>query len=162
VVDVALPFALLAPIAFLVRSLVGVRPVTWFEIRVVTLTSFSIPVWLYVALCDASWTGATVGTRVLGVAVRSSARSGRVTLPRAVIRTAVKLAPWELAHVVGFALVGVVGPTVQTVGLVVANLLAIAWFGSAVATGGWRSVHDLAAGTDVTEQRAGASGGNVS
>ena len=158
-VDVALLFAALGPMAFLVRSVVGVRPVTGFEIWVVTLTSFSIPVWLYFALCDASRTGATVGKRVVGLAVRPHGPSGRVGLPRAVLRTAVKLAPWEIAHVVGFALADVIGPAVQMTGLVVANVLAVVWFGSAVVTGGSRSVHDLAAGAQVVEREDGGSVG---
>lgn len=147
--DIVLLFAVLAPLTFVVRSLVGVRPATGLEIWLVTVTSFSIPVWLYFALCDASRTGATFAKRELGVMVRPTVGSGRVSLPRAFARTAVKLAPWELAHVVGFALADVVGVAVQTAGLVVANVLALVWFGSALATRGERSVHDVVAGTRV-------------
>jgi uncharacterized RDD family membrane protein YckC len=162
VFDVVLLFAVLAPLAFVVRSLVDVRPHTGFEIWIMTVTTFSIPVWLYFALCDASRTGATLGKRAFGVAVAPDGGSGRVSLPRALVRTAVKLAPWELAHLVGFALAGVLGPAVRTAGLVVANVLALVWFGSAVATGGARSVHDLAAGTRVRPRSghtAGPDGG---
>lgn len=153
VLDIGLLFAVLASVAFVVRSVVDIRPHTGFEIWLMTVTSFSIPVWLYFALCDASRTGATLGKRAFGVAVTPYAGSGRVTLPRAIVRTAVKLAPWELAHLVGFALAGVLGPAVQTAGLVIANLLALVWFGWALATGGSRSVHDLVAGTRVTPRR---------
>ena len=151
--DIVLLFAVLAPLAFLVRSVVGVRPVTGFEIWLVTLTSFSIPVRLYFALSDASRTGTTLGKRMLKVAVTPHARSGRVTLPRAFVRTALKLLPWEIAHVVGFALADVVTVAVQTSGLAVANVLALVWFRSAVATGGPRSAHDLVEGTEVGERR---------
>lgn len=96
--------------------------------------NFSIWVVLYVALGDASRTGATV------------------------VRTAVRLAPWEPAPVVGFALAGVVGAMVQTAGLETANVLSVVWFNSAFVTGGPRSVHDLAAGTEVMERWGGVSG----
>lgn len=157
VVDVALLFAVLGPMAFLVRGVVGVQPVTGLEIWVATLTSFSIPLWLYSALCDASRSGATVGKRVAGVAVTSINGSGRVTLPRAAVRTAVKLVPWELAHVVGFALADVIGPAVQTTGVVAAKPLAAVWVGSAVLSDDSRSVHDLTAGTVVQIRTVRAS-----
>ena len=61
---------------------------------------------------------------------------------RALARTAVKLLPWEAAHIFGFALAGAVPDVVQVSGLVAANVLVLVYFGMAAATGGRRSVHD--------------------
>jgi uncharacterized RDD family membrane protein YckC len=56
----------------------------------------TLPVLLYFALLEAR-RGATVGKRALGLHV-AAAWGGRLTLGRALLRNAIKLAPWELSH----------------------------------------------------------------
>jgi hypothetical protein len=77
-----------------------------------------------------------------------------VTPTRALARTAVKLLPWEAAHIFGFALAGAVSDVVQVSGLVAANVLVLVYFGMAAATGGRRSVHDYAVATRVVDRRS--------
>jgi uncharacterized RDD family membrane protein YckC len=57
----------------------------------------TLPVLLYFALLEAR-RGATVGKHALGLRV-AAAGGGGLTLGRALLRNAIKLAPWELSHV---------------------------------------------------------------
>lgn len=65
------------------------------------LGTVSLPSWLYFTLCDSSARGATVGKRLMKLAVRDACES---TLPRgrALSRTAMKLLPWEMTHIMIF------------------------------------------------------------
>lgn len=63
-------------------------------------TAFALlvaPVLLYFALCESSRWQATVGKRARGLRVVSEAGTA-VTFPRALVRNALKLIPWELTH----------------------------------------------------------------
>ena len=148
--DVGLLFAVLAPLGFAVQWILGYAPSTGPQIWATLLLNFSLPAWAYFAASDASAGGATVGKRWVGIRV-SPEDHGRVGAVRAVGRTAVKLAPWELVHVSAFGLSQGADQfsVAQGVGLTAANLLAIAYVAWAIATGGHRSVHDVVAGTVV-------------
>jgi RDD family protein len=64
------------------------------------LTSFMLlvlPVLLYFALLESSRWQATIGKRVMGLRV-TTLDDGRVGFLRALLRNALKLIPWELAH----------------------------------------------------------------
>jgi uncharacterized RDD family membrane protein YckC len=64
------------------------------------LTSFILlvlPVLLYFALMESSRWQATIGKRVVGLRVMTMG-GGRVGFPRSLLRNALKLIPWELAH----------------------------------------------------------------
>jgi uncharacterized RDD family membrane protein YckC len=140
--DILLLFLVLAPLAFLLEWAFGLRPESGFQIWLAAVLSFSLPVWAYFTLSDASRSGATLGKKILRLAVVCEGESTRVTPTRALARTAVKLLPWEAAHIFGFALAGAVSDVVQVSGLVAANVLVLVYFGMAAATGGRRSVHD--------------------
>jgi uncharacterized RDD family membrane protein YckC len=56
-----------------------------------------VPVMLYFALSEASGWRATIGKRRLGLRVET-AEGKRLSVGRALARTALKLLPWELAH----------------------------------------------------------------
>lgn len=114
-----------------------------------TILSFSIPVWAYFTLSDASESGASIGKRIMGVHVSSSAHHSKLSLGRALARTALKLLPWELAHVFGFAVADSVGEGMRAAGLIGANVLTLLYFVVFVVTGGRRSIHDLIVGTRV-------------
>lgn len=60
------------------------------------LLTVSLPAWLYFSLSE-SIAGQTVGKRLMGLRV-SSVAGGRVSFVRALVRTIVKLLPWELTH----------------------------------------------------------------
>lgn len=148
--DVALLFALLAPLAFLVKRLTGFMPETPAATWRLQLLEFSLPSWCYFALADASARGATLGKRLLGLRVVTAA-GGRVAPGRALARTALKLLPWELSHFAAFGLGERFGELtlLQSSGLVVANLLAIAWLLLALTSRGATGAHDRLVATRV-------------
>jgi uncharacterized RDD family membrane protein YckC len=149
VLDIMLLFAVLAPLGFLLQWLTGGSlPQTGSEIWRTLLWNFSIPAWLYFVLSDRSRMGATLGKRLLKLKVVNN-QNQRLSTGQAVLRTAVKLLPWELVHISAFALSKNMNAfsTIQTVGLTVANVLVIVYFGVAVLNKGHRSVPDFAAQT---------------
>jgi uncharacterized RDD family membrane protein YckC len=103
--DCAIVFGLFAALQLLVfsplRSMIGIDE-EWFhsgvQTQIYTLTTISLPVWLYFALTESSPWQATVGKKMLGLRVVDSDRGERIRLGRALIRTFVKLLPWEIAH----------------------------------------------------------------
>lgn len=146
--DVVLLFVVLAPAALLVERWLDIKVLTPFQVWIATVLSFSIPTWCYFLLSDRSRSGATIGKRLLRLRVLGVGGE-RVSFGRAFARTAVKLLPWEVAHLFGFALAGRVGSNVQVTGLISANALAIAYLVAMVATAGRSSIHDLLVSTEV-------------
>jgi uncharacterized RDD family membrane protein YckC len=149
-IDAGLLFAVLAPAGLLVNALLGTMPRTGPGIWRTILWNFSLPVWLYFTAGDASARGQTIAKRLLRIQV-TRLDGGRLSWARGLGRTAVRLLPWELTHVSAFALsddLAVLAPW-QGAGLVVVNVLLVAYLAVAVVTRGRRSVHDLAAGTAV-------------
>ena len=57
-----------------------------------------LPVGIYLYLGEASERQATVGKRLLSLRVVDAATGGRLAKPRVLVRTIVKLLPWEVAH----------------------------------------------------------------
>ncbi len=151
--DMAILFLVLAPVGGLIQwAFIDVAPQTGPEIWRTLLWNFSVPAWLYFILSDSSAHGATVGKRLLRLKV-IDADHQEISLPRALLRTAVKLLPWELVHLSAFALSVDMNEltSLQMAGLVGANLLVAAYGGMLVMTRGRRSVHDLAAQTQVVQ-----------
>jgi uncharacterized RDD family membrane protein YckC len=149
--DILVLFGVLAPAGQLIlRLLDAPPPQSGPEIGRVILWNFSLPAWLYFILSDRSASGATLGKRLLKIQVTDMA-SDRLTIGRALARTAVKLLPWELVHVSVFVLSTDLSRfnRTQSVGVAAANLLVVVYLGIAIATRGRRSAHDYAAGTVV-------------
>ncbi|HPV07254.1 MAG TPA: RDD family protein [Aggregatilineales bacterium] len=158
ILDIAILYGVLAGgLQTLTRALFGVPDyarLAQMPVRLEgwVLLTISLPTWLYFIICDVRG-GSTLGKRVLGLRTRA-ASGGPVGLGQAVARTALKLIPWELTHI--SVLVpnpmwnpGTTPAISQTVGLVAANLLMLAYLVVLVLQGGHRSVHDLIAGTSV-------------
>ncbi len=148
VVDIVLLFLVLFPVGQLVRLAV-VWPTaspTGQEVWLVSALNFSLPTWTYFVLSDSSARGATVGKWLLGLRV-TGVSVGSVGMARALGRTAVKLLPWETAHLSAFALSGL--EPWQMIGLTIANGLIVVYVVVAACTGGRRSVHDYVAATEV-------------
>ncbi len=147
-VDLVILFAVLAPAGLLVQRLLGLEPRTGPEVARTLLWNFSVPAWLYFMMGDHSVAGATPGKRMLKLRVMDTT-GGRVSIGRALLRTAIKLLPWELVHLSAFALstdLRKFSP-VQVLGVGGANLLVVIYLAVAVATRGQRSIHDFVAGT---------------
>jgi uncharacterized RDD family membrane protein YckC len=152
VLDIFLLFLVLFPVGQLVRLAVGwpTASPTGQEVWLASALNFSLPTWTYFVWSDSSAGGATVGKWLLGLHV-ARLTGGRVGRARALARTAVKVLPWETAHLSAFALsTDPAGLELgQVIGLTTANGLALAYFVVAVCTRGRRSVHDYVAVTEV-------------
>ncbi len=156
VVDILILFLILAPLGYLIQSLLGLplaqsgpalgRTILW---------NFSLPVWLYFIISDWLPTGATLGKRLVKIGVKR-VNGARVGLGRAIGRTAVKLMPWELVHLTAFTLSADLSQLtlLQTIGLTLANGLVVGYLVVVVLTRGRRSVHDFVVGTVVQAQKA--------
>jgi uncharacterized RDD family membrane protein YckC len=147
-IDILLLFVVLAPAVTLAEWLFHIKPQTPLQVWIATAFSFSIPAWMYFILSDHSKLGATLGKRLFRLQGTTQAGS-RPTILRAFARATVKLLPWEMPHIFGFALAEVVTGAVQAAGLITANILGIVYLAILVASQGRRSLHDLLAGTQV-------------
>ncbi len=144
--DILLLFGILFPLGWAVVLLVGFSPTSGVQIWQATLINFSLPAWLYFILSDSLLGGQTVGKRLLKIRVIGP--SGRpLGVPQALLRTAVKLLPWELAHIGGFALGS--NPRVQWVCIGLSNLLIVVYLIAMVASHSRFSIHDWIARTEV-------------
>lgn len=149
--DMAVLFLVLAPVGASIQwAFFDAMPQTGPEIWRTLLWNFSIPAWLYFILCDSLAGGATLGKRPFRLKVVGADKQA-LSLPQALLRTAVKLLPWELVHLSAFALSVDMGTltTLQMTGLIGANLLVVVYMGLLALTGGRRTVHDWMARTQV-------------
>jgi uncharacterized RDD family membrane protein YckC len=112
-----------------------------------------LPVGIYLFVTESSARQATIGKRVLRL--RVVARDGsRAPAWRILVRTVVKLLPWEIAHffvwhTVAAASGGGVFPPWLIIGLVIADVLPIAYVLTVAIEPERRGPHDLVAGTRV-------------
>ncbi len=113
-----------------------------------------LPVGIYLWATESSGRQATIGKRALGLQVvtMAGARPGRV---RILVRTAVKLLPWEWAHFWVWQLMAIVlaggteFPAWLVVGLVSSQLLPVLYVLCVAVQRDRRGPHDLVAGTRV-------------
>lgn len=127
----------------------------WANPAAAQLSAFALltlPVLLYFALMEASpWQG-TFGKRALRLVVVTDGPGRRITLPRSVARSAMKFAPWQLAHSMIYLLT-FSGPSASPSALVIGGFAAV--YGLATAyvvtlfVGSRRTVYDRIAGTSV-------------
>ncbi|MEM6338212.1 MAG: RDD family protein [Bacteroidota bacterium] len=148
--DIVLLFAILAPLGYVVMQALGIEPSSPREVYATLLLNFSLPVWAYFTVSDHSPRGATLGKRLLSVQT-SALDNSRVGWLQALGRTAVKMLPWEMAHAASFLFVPALGEfgVVSWIGLGTSYALTFAYVVAAWRTGGHRSVHDWASGTQV-------------
>lgn len=151
--DIALLFAVLFPLGHLVQYALDLEPsgATGQGVYVILVLNFSLPAWAYFALADHSRGGATFGKRLFSLGTKAEG-GGRVSAGRALVRTAVKLVPWEIVHASAFLFAPVPGEfgVGNWVGIGVSYVLLLVYLLVAWRTGGRRSVHDFVASTCVT------------
>ncbi len=154
--DVAVLAAVLLPLSFAIGSVIGMELSSGVEVWVRSLLTISLPAWLYFILTDSLGAGRSLGKRLLGL--RTLSLDGEPPdLRGSVLRTAFKLAPWELTHLAFFALAPTLG-AFEGIQIVVASatyVLIFAYVVVAVRNGGRRSVPDLVAGTVVDRVERG-------
>ena len=147
-IDIVILFSILAPTSLLLNWLLG-TPQDGVAIWRAAVLSFSLPAWTYFILSDWSRHGATLGKRLLNIAVTDTAGQ-RISLTRAFTRTAIKLLPWELTHMVFvFAPDSQQFAIPQQTLLIIANLLLVIYLAVMILTRGRRSIHDVLVGTTV-------------
>jgi len=118
----------------------------------VGLLTLTLPVWLYFALPEWKW-GYSLGKAALGLRVVD--QTGHYpTLGRALLRNAILLAPWEMAHAAIWWSPGrpfMDAPNqAATYVLYAAIGVAVLWFLSTLIWPG-RSIHDRLSGTKVVQ-----------
>ncbi|MFS0689921.1 RDD family protein [Sporosarcina sp. 179-K 8C2 HS] len=69
-----------------------------YQIELWVLLTFSLPVWLYFILSE-MYKQRTIGKKLLKLTI-STDRETKISWKQALIRTAVKLLPWELTHLI--------------------------------------------------------------
>ena len=123
----------------------------------------TLPAGLYLALCEWSRAQATLGKRIFNLRV-IDVYGARIGLVRSLVRTAVKLLPWEVTHwtLTMPTPLFLEGPDADLrPGFLVVYVLLGGYLAAAMMTRRKQSVHDLAAGTCVVQRfgAAPASGG---
>jgi uncharacterized RDD family membrane protein YckC len=116
-----------------------------------SFTGLTLPVALYFAVAEASSRQATLGKRLLGLRV-ATGDGRRLSCGRSLLRTALKLAPWEVAHTAiwhtpGRPFVSPPGP--WNVAGYALSLAAAGWYLAALFVGDGRTPYDRAAGSRV-------------
>ena len=162
VVDYGLVLGWMAVVAScaLISWLVTGRLADWQEFGVggaqaLGFVVLVVPVGIYLFACEASRTQATLGKRVMRLRVIDERSGGRPAPWRILLRTVVKLAPWEFAHFVVWQVVAEatgessVFPVWLIVGLLLANVIPVVYVVVVALQRERRGPHDLAAGTRV-------------
>lgn len=115
--------------------------------------ALTLPVGIYFIATELSSSHASIGKRLMRIHV-VTVRKGRLSARQTVLRTVVKLLPWELAHTAIYWLVDATRrhsqPSFATQGLLLlANVLPIIYVAWVVVRRDHRGPHDFAAQTAV-------------
>ncbi|WP_347039496.1 RDD family protein [Glutamicibacter halophytocola] len=138
----------------------------WLELGAIgaQLLGFAVlvlPVGIYLFSTEASQRQATVGKRLRRLKVIDAGTGGRPARGQVLVRTIIKLLPWELAHFSIWHSAALAADGAQQwpgwllAVTVAANLLPVAYILMAGLRRHGRGPHDLAAGTRVVQVEAG-------
>jgi len=158
-IDCLLVFAILVTalqlIIFVPIRHIFIESENWFKLgwntEAYTLLTISLPIWLYFILSEISSWQATIGKHLLKLQTVDLTTKNKISLQQAVIRTAVKLLPWEIAHFTNNVPTPMwydPNPTFRF-GFVIVPLLVILYIVLASVTQNRQSLHDLIARTVV-------------
>jgi uncharacterized RDD family membrane protein YckC len=128
------------------------RPDSPWHAQGIGFLTMTVPVVLYFSASESSVARASVGKRVFGLIV-SGATGGQLSFGTALLRNAIKFAPWECGHTVAHQAVFSGGETMATwVWAPAALALAgpVAWVVGIVVTE--RAPHDYLTGTRVARR----------
>ena len=121
--------------------------------QLVAFVALTLPVTLYFAVSEASpWQG-TLGKRALKLRVAAHGAGVRLSFRRALLRAALKFAPWELAHTVlwrveGWPLESPQPTPIHWLGFAL-SLLWAGWYLLSLFVGSQRTLYDRAAASVV-------------
>ena len=158
---IAVYVGLLAGVSLVLRRTLGVEvelPTTVarkLTSQALVFCVFTLPVVLYFAFAEASGRQATLGKALMGLRV-TTVHGRRVPLRRSLLRSAIKFAPWELAHTAVWHVPGrpfVSEPSVLNwIGWVLAMSIAAVYVLS-LCVGTRRAPYDWVSGTRVVADR---------
>lgn len=158
-IDIAILATAVMAFQFGLQAITGGFPAnqlkTGPQIEAWVLATVSLPTWAYFSLMERSSWQASLGKRLLGLRVADTQRN-RIGFGRALLRTIVKLIPWEITHLSLMLPTPLWSEVVSEdlrPGLIVANVLLVLYIAVAILTPRKQSVHDLIAGTVVLGQR---------
>ncbi|MFK3677334.1 RDD family protein [Microbacterium sp. NPDC090218] len=151
--------ALLALVTVILSAITG-EMFNWLELgtagaQLLGFLLLVLPVGVYLFLGESSSQQATLGKRALGLRVVDARSGDRPSRPRILVRTVVKLLPWEIAHFAVWNTIAFVAdggsefPAWVMVVLIVADVLPFVYVGFVLFQTDRRGPHDLIAGTRV-------------
>jgi uncharacterized RDD family membrane protein YckC len=148
-IDILILFPILFILNLILIIILGF-PSTGFQIYIRIIISFSIPIWIYFIISDISKNGTTLGKKLMKLQVKTIDEKN-LTIRNALIRTAIKLIPWELTHLTFFGLSGNWGDfsTIQIVLVIITYIMIFIYVYFMIRTKGKRGIHDLVAKTIV-------------
>lgn len=155
--DCAILAAVLMPVHFLAMGAImeGARP-EWSKsgplLWLFVLATYSLPVWFYFIWMESKPAGQTIAKRWFGIQVVTR-HGGPVPRKAIILRTAVKLLPWEILHATLMLPVPAFDAAhedlVTRPGMTIQFFLVASWLVTVLVTQGNRAVHDFLAGTFV-------------
>ncbi len=135
---------------FGVTTVLDIEHLSPLEGQIVGFLSLTLPVYLYFYSTERSNRAATLGKRVLNIAVRSDTPNKRAILKRNIL----KFLPWEIAHIgvhwqVYYANIDETQPLWVWVALIVPQIIVLGYLISIWIYKGQSSLYDRLAGTRV-------------
>lgn len=109
-----------------------------------------LPVWLYLTLTESADAAATIGKRIKGLTVTLDL-DGRASWTRIALRNAIKLLPWQLAHVAVSRFIYGVEFAVAITAYSASLLIVVVTLVMVVVDPKRRALHDRLAGTRVVK-----------
>jgi uncharacterized RDD family membrane protein YckC len=133
----------------------GVFPSAPSAVDLAAFVATVLPAWIYLTVCESGrWQGSW-GKRLSGLEVVAQRDRQPVGTARAAGRNAVKLLPWQLAHIaVARLILGVDAPVVITVTYLLSLAIPCASIVMAWRDGQHRALHARLAGTRVIQAEA--------
>lgn len=149
ILDILILFPILFLLSIILIQVLG-PPVTPFQTYIRIIINFSIPFWIYSILNDFSKSGSSYGKKIMKIKVISS-KNVRLNLFQAILRTAIKLIPWEMTHLTFFGLSETWGSfsIIQIVLVVIIYILIFMYIFIMIKTRGLKGIHDYISNTQV-------------
>lgn len=128
-------------------NVVTIGPMHPVKGQLIGFTTLTLPVVLYCILMECSSRHATIGKRIMKIAVSANAGTGNI-----VLRNVIKFLPWEFAHA-GVLWINYVGkietPMWIWALLIIPQILVVIYLGTIIYTKGNRSFYDIISGTQI-------------
>ncbi len=125
---------------------------TGLQVELWIFLSISLPVWLYFAFSEQSFHQATIGKRLFRLQV-ANINSSKIGFGQALLRTVIKLTPWELTHLTLMLPVPLWWDPMPSLrpGIIIAYVLIGIYLVSMLLNSRKQSLHDIIARTVVVE-----------